>query len=315
MRAERLLAVLMLLKTHGRMTAAQLATELDVSERTVLRDIDALSLSGVPVYAERGRHGGFALLPGYRTDLSGLTLDEARSLVAGTGRIDSPALTSAMRKVAASLPEQFRESAVRAAQRILVRPEGFVSEPPRMDALAPVQQAVFDGRRIRMHYRSRQAESARERIVDPVGLIVARDVWYLVADSDGGERIYRVSRMSDVEILDEPARRSPDVDLEAIWQRRRESFRSNFEPVEVVIECAAKDSTRIPAPPTVLDDAELARGDRVRLRLDFGDRRFAVRALWLLALEFPYVVVEPDWVRDEIANAARRQADSKSAEG
>lgn len=126
MRAERLLSVLMLLRSRGRMTAADLATELEVSERTVLRDIEALSLSGVPVYSERGRHGGFALVPGYRTDLSGLTLHESIALLSGGGRIDSPAAARAKRKLEASLPDAHRGQVADAARRILVRPDGFV---------------------------------------------------------------------------------------------------------------------------------------------------------------------------------------------
>jgi len=306
MRAERLLAVLMLLKTHSQMTAAQIAAELEVSERTVMRDIDALSLSGVPVYAERGRHGGFALLPGYRTDLSGLTLDEARSLVAGSGRIDSPAFASAMRKVAASLPEQFRASAVRAAQRILVRPEGFVRPPQQLDALGPVQQAVFDGRRIRVRYRRRGADHAAERVLDPVGLIVAGDTWYLVAEAEGSERMYRMSRMSDVEILDEPARRSDDVDLEEIWQRRRDEFRAGFTVIGVTVRCSEQTAKVLrgiadeQGTPVTVEDG------RIELTLGFVGERHAVSALWTFAADVE--VCAPESVRAAVVGRVRALA-------
>src|SRR3954454_19436311 len=132
MRADRLVSLVLLLRQRGRLTADVLARELDVSTRTVLRDIEALSTAGVPVYAERGRHGGFALLPGYRTDLTGLTSEEAVALVVAGSRARAsapgmaPALASAMRKVVAALPERHRDSTTEAAGRILVRPDGMI---------------------------------------------------------------------------------------------------------------------------------------------------------------------------------------------
>ncbi|GAA1481192.1 hypothetical protein GCM10009624_16320 [Gordonia sinesedis] len=314
MRAERLLSVLMLLKAHDRLTAQQLAERLEVSVRTVLRDIDALSLAGIPFYAERGRTGGFSLLPGYRTDLTGLTLDEATSLLAGTGRIDSPAFDSALRKVTAALPEVHRRRAMQAAQRVLVRPEGFVrSPPPPLDALMPVQQAVFDGRRLRMRYRPRDREAAM-RVVDPIGLIVAGDVWYLAAKADGGERMYRLSRMTDVVVLDEPAARDDDVDLDALWERHRDSFRASFDPIDVVVECAAGEVGRFERLGPVLVTAEGPSDHTVRIRVRFGDRRHAARKMWMVLIECDCVVVEPDWLRRELADRARLVADRNAVD-
>nr|WP_272918272.1 WYL domain-containing protein [Gordonia sp. SID5947] len=298
-----MIAVLMLLKKHGRMTAAAIAAELGVSERTVLRDIDSLSLSGVPVYAERGRGGGFTLLPGYRTDLTGLTVDEATSLLAGSGRMATPAFASAMRKVAAAVPDAYRDRAVRAAQRVLVRPEGFVRAPQELDSLSQVAQAVFDGRRMRMTYR-RPGVEPRERVVDPIGLIVAGDTWYLVANSRGAERMYRVSRMSDVEVLDERADRSEDVDLDDIWQRRRSEFRASFDAVDVVIDCAADDVENLGRHTSVLSVDVLDSEGGTRLSLRFEDRRHAVRALWAACYDSDCEVVDPAWVRDALAARA-----------
>lgn len=306
MRAERLLAVVMLLKTHGRMTAAQLAAELDVSERTVLRDIDALSVSGIPVYAERGRHGGFALVPGYRTDLTGLTPAEAASLLAGGGRLHSPELASAMRKVAAAIPDAYRPDAMRAATRVLVRPEGFVRAAEPLGALGPVQQAVFDGRRIRMRYRRPGADAATERTVDPVGLVVAGDVWYLVANSAGAERMYRVSRMSDVEVLDERAERDDDVDLDAIWERRRTDFRAGFEQVSVRVMCAddrSLSAMQAKAYSTVVH--EVGDDGTVLATVTFIGERHAINVLW--SAEFDVEVLEPAQIRDALLDRARRR--------
>ncbi|MFW0794003.1 WYL domain-containing protein [Gordonia sp. CPCC 205515] len=300
MRAERLLSVLMMLRSRGQMTAAALAAELEVSERTVLRDIEALSLSGVPVYAERGRNGGFALVEGYRTDLTGLTLDEAIALLSGNGRIDSPAAASAFRKLEAALPEVHRGRVAEASQRILVRPEGFVRSAQTMDALAPVQQAVFEGRRIRVMYQARGREP-RERVLDPIGLIVAGDTWYLVANSSGQERMYRVSRISEITVLDEPADRSDQVDLDDVWERSRVAFRSQFTPLDVVIDCRRDDVPRIDGPITTLSVVEIGTdGDRVRATLRFGDGGRAVGILWAVSFQLDLEVVEPAWVADEL---------------
>ena len=333
MRADRLLAVLMLLKARGRMTAGQIAGELEVSERTVLRDIEALSLSGVPVYAERGRNGGFALLPGYRTDLSGLTLDEATSLIANGGRVDSPAFASAIRKVSASLPDAFRASAVRAAQRVLVRPEGFVRLEQPLDALGPVQQAVFDGRRIRVRYRRRGAKTSAERTLDPIGLIVAGGTWYLVAGSAGSdvrvpvepaprspgrpdgagppepsnsERMYRLSRITDVVILDEPARRPDEVDLEEIWQRHRSEFRAAFTTVPVVVRCATTTLKPLrEAAQGIVASREIS-GDRVEVTCEFVGEQHAINVLWVFVADVE--VMGPPAVREAIADRVATMA-------
>ncbi|MEE3849726.1 WYL domain-containing protein [Gordonia sp. LSe1-13] len=312
MRAERLIAVMMLLKRHGRMTAAAIAEELGVSERTVLRDIDALSLSGVPVYAERGRHGGFALLSGYRTDLTGLTVDEATSLLAGTGRFDSPAFASAMRKVAAALPEAHRDRAVGAAQRVLVRPEGFVRSPQRQDALGQLQQAVFEGRRIRLTYQRPDAEP-RRRVLDPVGLIVAGDTWYLVANSEGRERMYRVSRMSDVEVLDEPAQREAEVDLEEIWQRHRREFRASFESVDVIVECARADIDRLGRIATLTEVEAVGDRDAVRVGLRFADGSRAATLIWAACFDVSCDIVAPESIRDAVLERANAMAGRSSS--
>ncbi|MGI5126163.1 helix-turn-helix transcriptional regulator [Pseudonocardia sp. CA-107938] len=231
MRADRLLAIMMLLQHRGRMSAAALADELEVSLRTVHRDIEALSAAGVPVYAERGRYGGFALLPGYTTDLTGLTHEEARALlVAGSGSASlgmCAELASAMRKVVAALPALHRDSATRDAGRVLVRGEGFrrpsAEDAVDEDVLATVRRAVFAGRRLRISYTPRGG-AVSWRTVDPIGLVRARWTWYLLATRDGAERTYRLSRVDAAEVLDEPADRPAEVDLAELWEARKERF-------------------------------------------------------------------------------------------
>src|SRR4051794_4068786 len=182
MRADRLVSLVLLLRRHGRLSAAALARELEVSTRTVLRDIEALSAAGVPVYAERGRHGGFALLPGFRTDFTGLNHDEALALlVAGSRRGAQafglgPALTSAMLKVVDALPESHRAAAAGAVQRLLIDPEtDLLSRRVAGDELpdtvvAEVRRAVLAGHRLRIHYAAAADGTPQWRTVDPIGL-------------------------------------------------------------------------------------------------------------------------------------------------
>lgn len=302
MRTDRLLSLVALLRLRGRMTAAEIAGELEVSERTVLRDIDSLSISGIPVYAERGRNGGFSLLPGFRADLSTLSVDEATALLAGAGRLAPADFASAMRKIAVALPERQRAQATHAAQRILVRPEGYLGESTPMTVLAPLQQAVLEGRRVRLTYRRFDGEP-KPRTLDPIGLIAADSAWYLVANSQGAQRMFRVSRCRDVEVLDDPADRPDDVDLESIWEESRRSFRERFEFIEVVVDVDAETLPALSHSAKVLESHPRANGD-TRLTVKFSDRRHAANVLWRFADGVR--VIEPDDVAQEIVERVRR---------
>jgi predicted DNA-binding transcriptional regulator YafY len=230
MRADRLVSLVLLLRQRGRLTADVLARELDVSTRTVLRDIEALSTAGVPVYAERGRHGGFALLPGFRTELTGLNHDEALALLAtGPGLGLGPALASARRKVVDALPESHRATASDAARRVLVEPEtdllsrrASVEEVPG-PAMAEIRRAVLSGHRLRIHYAAAD-QAPRWRTVDPIGLVSVRDRGYLLATRAGADRTYRLSRVLAAEGLPEPAQRPSHVDLDRVWRDRCAQF-------------------------------------------------------------------------------------------
>ncbi|MGW4056838.1 helix-turn-helix transcriptional regulator [Amycolatopsis sp. NPDC004747] len=226
MRADRLVSLVLLLRRRGRLTADVLARELEVSTRTVLRDIDALSAAGVPVYAERGRHGGFALLPGFRTELTGLNHDEALALLT-TGRAFGlgPALASALRKVADALPE----TQVARAERFLVEPETDLlsrrsaAEEVDHPAMLEVRRAVLTGRRLRLHYAA-TGQEPRWRTVDPIGLVTVRDRGYLLATRSGADRTYRLARITAAECLAEPAQRPDEVDLGRVWRQRCAAF-------------------------------------------------------------------------------------------
>src|ERR1044072_5571639 len=203
MRADRLVSLVLLLRQRGRLTADVLARELDVSTRTVLRDIEALSAAGVPVYAERGRHGGFALLPGFRTELTGLNHDEALALLVAGSRSGAQAfglgaaLASAMRKVVDALPESYRDTAAGAAERLLIDPETdllsrrLVAEEVPDAIAAEVLRAVFAGHKLRIHYAAMD-QTPEWRTVDPIGLVTIRDRGYLLATRSGADRTYRL---------------------------------------------------------------------------------------------------------------------------
>lgn len=292
MRADRLVSLVLLLRQRGRLTAEALATELEVSTRTILRDIDALSTAGVPVYAERGRHGGYALLPGFRTELTGLNHDEALALLtAGTARGEQvfglgSALSSAMRKVVDALPHTHQASAQNAAQRFLVEPEtDLLSRRQKGERVAEatmleVRRAVLAGRKLRLHYQA-TGQGPSWRTVDPLGLVTVRDKAYLLALRAGEDRTYRLSRIVAAEALPEPADRPAEVDLDRLWRQRCAQFLSTDHlDVTVRVHPTRRDA--------LLDAAVAVRGERrepdgwLRLEVTFQDLWHAEWALWQL---------------------------------
>ncbi|QHC25929.1 helix-turn-helix transcriptional regulator [Streptomyces sp. GS7] len=224
MKSDRLLSILLLLQTRGRVPASELATRLEVSTRTVYRDVESLSAAGVPVYAERGRHGGIALLPGFRTDVTGMTTDEARALFilaaqgAHTALGLDGALGSALRKVMAALPAPHRPAAELAGRRILVDPDRWMSGPRPAVDLDELHTAVFTDQRLRIRYRHGGQTALRTYTVDPYGLVAKAGTWYLVADRRGRPRLFRADRVASAALTDAPVRRRPGVELTDVWQ-------------------------------------------------------------------------------------------------
>ncbi|MFD7256723.1 helix-turn-helix transcriptional regulator [Streptomyces sp. NPDC059874] len=296
MRADRLVSLVLLLRRRGRLTADALARELEVSTRTVLRDIEALSAAGVPVYAERGRHGGFALLPGFQTELTGLNHDEALALLTtGSGRGEQAfglgsALASAMRKVVDALPESHRASASDAAQRILVDPETdllsrrLVTEEVPDTTMIEVRRAVLAGHKLRIHYAA-TGQTPQWRTVDPIGLVTVRGQGYLLATRSGADRTYRLSRVLAAEELPETAQRPNQVDLDRIWRERSARFLSGGDHItaQVRVNPARREE--------LLDTALAVRAEEpdadgwLRLEVTFQDSRHAEWALWQLSTD------------------------------
>ncbi|GEM35324.1 transcriptional regulator [Nocardia neocaledoniensis NBRC 108232] len=318
MRADRLVSLVLLLRQRGRLTATELAAELEVSTRTVLRDIEALSTAGVPVYAERGRHGGFALLPGFRTELTGLNHDEALALLIAGSRRGAQAfglgsaLASAMLKVVDALPASYRETAADVAERLLIEPETdllsrrVVTEEVPGDVLAEIRRAVFAGTKLRIHYAP-AGQSARWRTVDPIGLVIVRDRGYLLATRSGADRTYLLTRVRAAEALDEAAQRPDRVDLDRAWQERGARFRAGGDQLAVRVRVAPSRREELVGTAVTVHTEAVDPDGSLLLELSFQDFRHAEWALWQLASDAE--ALDPPALRAALRERAAALAD------
>ncbi|MBY0564931.1 MAG: YafY family transcriptional regulator [Hyphomonadaceae bacterium] len=232
MRAGRLLSMLILLQMRGRLSAEALAAEFEVSVRTIYRDIDQLSAAGVPVYAERGRNGGFALHEGYRTRLTGFTPAEAEALLlAGVGDAASALgvgaeAAAAQLKLLASLPQDAGASAQQVAQRFHIDPIGWYARAESIDLLPTLAGAVWRNRRIRIRYESWKEVVNRD--LDPLGLVLKGGLWYLVAAARGKARTYRVANIQKLDVLEAQARAPTRFDLARYWKTWAADFEARL---------------------------------------------------------------------------------------
>lgn len=233
MRADRLLSIMLTLQVNQRVTARELAERLEVSERTIYRDMDALSGAGIPVVAERGLGGGWELLEDYQTNLTGLNLTEVQALflnqpahvLADLG-LDKAA-DAAVLKLLASLPAMQRRNAEYIRQRIHIDVTGWHQTKEDLSALPTLQEALWQERKLRLVYQRGAGENV-ERVVDPLGLVAKGNVWYLVAAVEGKPRAYRVSRVQEASVTGEQAVRPPDFDLAAYWTQSSAEFVANL---------------------------------------------------------------------------------------
>lgn len=249
--------MVLLLQSRPSMTAAELARELEVSERTVTRDAQALSEAGVPVYADRGRAGGYRLVGGYRTRLTGLARGEAEALfLSGVptalremGLQD--AASAARLKVSAALLPSLRDASRTAAQRFHLDAPDWFREPRTPGLLPAVADAVWDDRRVTARYRRGEEEAVRE--LEPYGLVLKAGVWYLCArvagpgaGSEGSAfRVYRVDRFTAVEAAGERFERDGGFDLPGFWQERAEQFARSILRAEVVVRLSEEGVRRL----------------------------------------------------------------------
>ncbi|MCX5047644.1 MULTISPECIES: helix-turn-helix transcriptional regulator [unclassified Streptomyces] len=252
MRAARLIKMVLLLQGRPSMSAAELARELEVSERTVTRDAQALSEAGVPVYADRGRAGGYRLIGGYRTRLTGLARSEAEALflsgVPGALREMGleDAASAARLKVSAALLPSLQDASRAAAQRFHLDAPNWFTEPRTPPLLHAVADAVWDDRRITARYRSRETEV--ERVLEPYGLVLKAGVWYVCARvTEGGSfRVYRIDRFTAAEAGGERFERDEEFDLPAFWEERAAQFARSILRAEVVVRVSADGARRLP---------------------------------------------------------------------
>ena len=233
MRADRLVAVLLLMQARGRVTAAEVAEELEISVATARRDLEALSTVGIPVYPQPGRNGGWQLIGGARTDLSGLTAPEAQALflLVGPAASIAPDAKAALRKLVRALPQTFREHAQAAAEAVVIDPARWGQHvKDRPELVQRLQDAVVRRLKVRLVYTGRGRDQS-ERVVDPLGLVEKDDIWYLIAWTERGQRTFRVERVVSAEVTSESFERPADFDLAEAWNEivdRMEERRSGL---------------------------------------------------------------------------------------
>jgi predicted DNA-binding transcriptional regulator YafY len=315
-RASRLVTLLLLLQTRGQLTAAELATELEVSERTIHRDVDALSASGVPIYAERGPYGGIRLVDGYRTRLTGMTAEEAEALfLAG---LPGPAaelglgtvVAAAQLKVLASLPPELRTRASRLVERFHLDAGDWFKTSHPVPHLSTLSDAVWSSTRIEIEYE--RGDGPVRRILEPLGVVLKAGIWYVVARAGEQIRTYRVSRVVAAKPTDERFERPDGFDLKAYWVESAAAFERDVPRIEVVVRVHPDglDRLRTAVGGSVVRAAETLPDEdpdgwtRLRIRLDYPEE-----AAGVLLRAGPLVdVLSPPDVRAEVAATARAVA-------
>jgi predicted DNA-binding transcriptional regulator YafY len=312
MRADRLLSILLLLQIHHRLTARELAERLEVSERTILRDMDALGSAGVPVTAERGAGGGWSLMEGYRTELTGLHEDEAQALALSIPplllsdlNLDRAA-EGAILKLLAGLPALLRRRADEARRKIHVDVGGWASSPEAIPCFQVVQDAVWQERRLEIEYGGRKHDCAVHRLVDPLGLVAKGSAWYLAGLVDGDVRAYRISRIQAARMTDERCVRPGGFDLAAWWEQSSKDFRANLPRYPATLRVHPETVWRLPyggrfARVERVGEAEEDGWMRVEMRFQFEEEA----AEFVLSFGPNVEVVDPPVLRDRVLDLAR----------
>ena len=324
MRASRLVALLLHLQTRGGATAPELARELEVSVRTIHRDVEALAQAGIPIYAERGPLGGIRLVDGYRTRLTGMTAEEAEALF--LSGLPGPAaelglgtvVAAARLKVMASLPHELRGRASRLVERFHLDASGWFQADEPVPHLATLADAVWQALRVEIEY----ARGSRrvERVLEPLGVVLKAGVWYLVARADDQVRTYRVSRVTRARAIGERFERPDDFDLPAFWVESSAAYERDAPRLEIVVRsrvgrrwvlAMAVGDHVVRAAEVVPPGREDPEGtERLRIRLEWPDEAAAT----LLRCATEVDVLEPADLREEIAALAARIAERYAPE-
>jgi predicted DNA-binding transcriptional regulator YafY len=310
MRADRLLSIMLLLQVHRRLTARELARRLEVSERTIHRDMESLSAAGIPVMAERGTGGGWMLLEGYRTDLTGLNEAEIQALfVTKPSRLLADlkldkAAEGALIKLLAALPAIYRRGAEYARQRIYIDVTGWNRSEETAPSLHTLQEAIWQERKLRFVYQ-RGDERATERLVDPLGLVAKGSVWYLVAAVEGGVRSYRVSRIQRAELMDQPCVRPPEFDLAAYWEQSAADFKAQLPQYHATLRVNPAILPRMPYAGRFARIEHVGEPDRegwVRVSVRFDVEEMACE--YVLSFGPQIEVLEPLVLREKVIKLA-----------
>jgi len=316
MRASRLLSIMMLLQNRGRLSAETLAAELEVSVRTIYRDVDQLSASGVPVYAERGRDGGFELLKGWRTHLTGLTTEEAQALfLAG---LPGPAaelglgeaMASAQLKLLSALPAGWQRDAQRVGARFHLDPAGWYQQAGATEHLTQIAEAVWSERRLAATYESWRG--LVQRRLDPLGLVLKSATWYLAARAGKDIRTYRLSNIRDLTVLPECFARPPGFELAAYWAAATERFEAELIRGTAELRASPLGLKRLRQLGSALAEAvDRAEGAAdaagwIRLTIPVESIEHSVQELIKLGPEAE--VLAPAALRQALGDAARRLA-------
>lgn len=312
MRADRLLSIVLLLQAHHQLTSRDLATRLEVSERTIHRDMDALSGAGIPVIAARGIGGGWSLLGEYRTNLTGLSEAEIETLfVTKPSKLLADlklekAAEGALLKLLAALPTTFRRAAERARKRIYVDVGGWVRQEEAVPLLPVLQEAIWLERKLEFTYeRGPQCETVK-RVVDPLGLVAKGSVWYLVAGIDQSIRSYRISRILRAELIDERATIPPEFDLATYWERSAAAFKSSLPNYMARFRVAPdifhflRFAGRFAR---VADSSETDPDGWIRISVGFDVEEMACQ--YALSFGSKLEVLEPASLRQKVIEAAR----------
>ncbi len=310
MRADRLMNIMILLQNRGKMTAKELATELEVSDRTILRDMDALSNAGIPIVSDRGKGGGWRLMDNFRTRLSGLNIDDIKSLfLFPSGKLlEDLGLNmqglDTRQKLLAAIPGTFRDEAQAIWERIHIDSSTWQQSKEKVHALKTVQQAVWESKKLKMYYEQANGEQ-KERLIEPLGLVAKGNRWYLVASRNGELRNYRVSRIQTAQIEEETFKRPIDFNLADYWEQSKKEFIQNLPQYDVQVEIHPAIIPRINFTGKFVQfiQRESPNDDKwIPATLRFNDKQEAVE--FILGFANKMRVISPEDLPDKVVSAA-----------
>ncbi|MBM7542792.1 helix-turn-helix transcriptional regulator [Amphibacillus cookii] len=310
MRADRLMNIMILLQSKGKMTAKELSNDLEVSDRTILRDMDALTNAGIPIVSERGKEGGWRLLDNFRSKLSGLTVDDMKTLfllppeeiLKDLGLNNLPLDTR--QKLLANIPDTYRDEAQTIWERIYIDSGTWRQSKENVSALNTVQQAVYDSKKMKIYYEQADGEQ-KERLVEPLGLVAKGDKWYLVALRDGELRNYRVSRIHNAKIKSETFRRPLNFNLVAYWERSKVAFVQNLPKYDVQVEIHPEIMKRIKFTGKFVQVIKTDKPNEynwISATLRFNDKQEAIE--YILGFANKIKVVSPKDLPDKVVSLA-----------